>query len=246
MNQYLHNDIYVCILYALNKFIKFGNACQDMSLIFFLLHTEFFFRKYYNLFNRLRTGQRMFCCWDELWTLVPRLKVLSLSLICIQFIPCLLNVATQKMKVAIKDFFSKCDHICSFLRIWSHLLKKSFMENLIFCAVFVEDSTPPMFTCVLGTPSLQLGLDDTYSWILFSCAFSSDSTMSAWVASFFFRFFGTLNLTDSHNDFLQCLHLANVQTKQQDRKMFLNFSVRVFGQEYFRKQTNFRNLSAGN
>ena len=41
----------------------------------------------------------------------------------------------QKMKFSIKDFFSKCDQICSFLRIWSHLLKKFLMENFIFCAV---------------------------------------------------------------------------------------------------------------
>ena len=39
------------------------------------------------------------------------------------------------MKFSIKDFFSKYDQIRSFLRIWSHLLKKSLMENLIFCAV---------------------------------------------------------------------------------------------------------------
>ena len=31
--------------------------------------------------------------------------------------------------------FSKCDHIRSFLRIWSHLLKKSLIESFIFCAV---------------------------------------------------------------------------------------------------------------
>ena len=43
----------------------------------------------------------------------------------------------QNMEFSIKDFFSKCDQICSFLRIWSYLLKKSFMENFIFCAVFV-------------------------------------------------------------------------------------------------------------
>ena len=42
---------------------------------------------------------------------------------------------TQKMKISIKDFFSKCDQIGSFLRIWSHLLKKSLMESFIFCAV---------------------------------------------------------------------------------------------------------------
>ena len=39
------------------------------------------------------------------------------------------------MKFSINDFFSKCDQIHSFLRIWSHLLKKSLMENFIFCAV---------------------------------------------------------------------------------------------------------------
>ena len=42
----------------------------------------------------------------------------------------------QKMKFPIKDFFSKCDQIRSFPRIWSYLLKKSLMENFIFCAVF--------------------------------------------------------------------------------------------------------------
>ena len=33
------------------------------------------------------------------------------------------------------DFFSKCDQICSFLRIWLNLLKKSLIEKFIFCAV---------------------------------------------------------------------------------------------------------------
>ena len=45
-----------------------------------------------------------------------------------------LNTA-QKMKFSNKDFFSKCEQIRSFLRICSHLLKKSLMENFIFCAV---------------------------------------------------------------------------------------------------------------
>ena len=42
------------------------------------------------------------------------------------------------MKFSIKDLFSKCDQIRCFLRIWSHLLKKSLMENFIFCAVKVK------------------------------------------------------------------------------------------------------------
>ena len=49
---------------------------------------------------------------------------------------CLRNTA-EKMKFSIKHFFSKCEQICWKLRIWSHLLRKSFMENVIFCAVQV-------------------------------------------------------------------------------------------------------------
>ena len=42
---------------------------------------------------------------------------------------------SQKMKFSMKDFFSKCDEIRSFMWMWSHLLKKSLRENFIFCAV---------------------------------------------------------------------------------------------------------------
>ena len=45
--------------------------------------------------------------------------------------------AAQKMKLSIKNLFSKCDQIRRELRIWSHLLKKSLMENFIFCAVLL-------------------------------------------------------------------------------------------------------------
>ena len=45
------------------------------------------------------------------------------------------------MKFSIKDFFSKCDQIRRKLAIWSHLLKKSLMENFLFCTV-----SPPQIT----------------------------------------------------------------------------------------------------
>ena len=45
---------------------------------------------------------------------------------------------SQKVKFFIKDFFSKYDQICRKLRIRSHLLKKSSMENFIFCAVLTS------------------------------------------------------------------------------------------------------------
>ena len=43
---------------------------------------------------------------------------------------------TRKSRFSIKYFFSKCDKIRRFLRIWSHLLKKSLLDFLYtFCAV---------------------------------------------------------------------------------------------------------------
>ena len=45
------------------------------------------------------------------------------------------SCAAQKTKFSIIDTFSKCDQIRSYLRIWSHSLNKSLMENFIFCAV---------------------------------------------------------------------------------------------------------------
>ena len=45
------------------------------------------------------------------------------------------------MKFSIQDFFSKYGHIRSKMRIWSHLLKKFFMESFNFCAVkYLEQS----------------------------------------------------------------------------------------------------------
>ena len=46
-----------------------------------------------------------------------------------------IHVTNQKMKFSIRDFFSKCDQIRSFLWIWSHLLKKFLMKIFILCAV---------------------------------------------------------------------------------------------------------------
>ena len=49
------------------------------------------------------------------------------------------TITAHKMKFPIKSFFSKCDQIRRKLRICSHLLKKSWMENFIFCAVHIEE-----------------------------------------------------------------------------------------------------------
>ena len=48
-----------------------------------------------------------------------------------------------------KDFLSKSDQFRRKLRIWSRLLKKSWMENFIFCAVDIIYGTLHFLGCVL-------------------------------------------------------------------------------------------------
>ena len=64
------------------------------------------------------------------------------------------------MKFSIKNFFSKCDQIRSKLRIWLHLLKKSLVENFIFCAV-IHSLKLVDFLCVLVLLNTQaIGFND--------------------------------------------------------------------------------------
>ena len=77
---------------------------------------------------------------SDLWSLIPGAHLSQscpINFYDIQTFHFLVIVDTaQKLKFSIKYFFSKCDQIHSFLRIWSHLLKRSLMENFIFCAVW--------------------------------------------------------------------------------------------------------------
>ena len=74
--------------------------------------------------------------------LVKLAKVVTLGLLKIEIVwnkeyGVIISVTAQKMKFSMKDFFSKCHEIRRKLPIWSHLLKKSLMENFLFCAVFI-------------------------------------------------------------------------------------------------------------
>ena len=75
------------------------------------------------------------------------------------FIP--LNLHCRK-KFSIQDFFSKGDQICSFLRIWSHLRKKSLMKNFIFCAVLITPETQPGSTQTSQMESFATRVNDFY------------------------------------------------------------------------------------
>ena len=79
----------------------------------------------------------------------------------------MLKVTAQKMKLSINDFLSKCDQICSCLRIWSHLLKKSLMENFILlcsgCYFFLPKRSTISGMC-LGGP--YMAGRNFFMWLL--------------------------------------------------------------------------------
>ena len=77
-----------------------------------------------------------------------------------------IRYTAQKIKFSMKDFFSKCDQVRSFLRIWSHLLKKSLIENFIFCAVVIHRPHKTPGSCIF-----YLGM-----FSLYSCFMSHDLT----------------------------------------------------------------------
>ena len=80
-----------------------------------------------------------------------------------------IHFTTQKMKFSIQNFFSKCDQIRRKLRIWAHLLKKSLMENFIFCAVFNQEklSCPTCYLLLTHKKNYAYLTDSKYStWLL--------------------------------------------------------------------------------
>ena len=88
---------------------------------------------------------------------------------------------TQKMKFPIKGFFSKCDQIRSFLRICSQILKKSLIENFIFCAVSLSKDAFGNFPKFTGKHLCQSVLFNEVEGLslqrhmFFSCEFGKSS-----------------------------------------------------------------------
>ena len=81
----------------------------------------------------------------------------------------------QKMKFSIKGFFSKCDQIRSFL-------KKSFMENFIFCVVQVQEFCIRSKTNLFLKPLLQ-------GWVNFQIPLRvTEHCVSTWTNGIMFSF----------------------------------------------------------
>ena len=87
------------------------------------------------------------------------------------------------MKFSITDFFGKCDQIHKKLPIWSHLLKKSLLENFIFCAVHILNIFEFLTVCVTFLkPPCQVNLSQIF---ILCCSFNSFE----WFLIFFNKFF---------------------------------------------------------
>ena len=82
-----------------------------------------------------------------------------------------LSYTAQKMKFSVKDFFSKFDQIRRKLRIWSHLLKKSLMENFIFCALLLlktgmgDKVKPKQYVQIRFTNFINFAHTNNQSWV---------------------------------------------------------------------------------
>ena len=72
----------------------------------------------------------------------------------------------QKMKFSVKNFFSKYDQIRSFLRIWSHLLKVSLMENFFFLCSDQNDVDFECLPCLLWKNKYLLGRYKKFTQLL--------------------------------------------------------------------------------
>ena len=60
-----------------------------------------------------------------------------LDMLEVQKRPLKIHKHCAKNEISVKEFFSKCDQIRSFLWIWTHLLNDYLMETFILCAVKV-------------------------------------------------------------------------------------------------------------
>ena len=83
-----------------------------------------------NLFVHLTIDCKIASEWERPFHLI-HITLYKIKFSCREFF----RNTYQRMKFFIKDLLNKCDQIRRKLRIWSHLLKKTLMENFIFCTV---------------------------------------------------------------------------------------------------------------
>ena len=111
-------------------FSKCDHICKELLIWSHLLKKSFKF----HCCHHIESSQLIWCA-NQLTGFYTRATLEFNGLIFIGNGTPSTAITAQKMKFSIKDFFSKCEQIHRKLRIWSHFLKKSLMENFIFCAL---------------------------------------------------------------------------------------------------------------
>ena len=105
INQIHKRYFYICKSFLAHAIAKFTEICVEL-----------------NVYRQTSTTKR---CWS----------VKSLITHVTPHLSQILLLHCSKMKFSVTGFFSKCDQIRCFLRIWSYLPKKFLTENFLFCAV---------------------------------------------------------------------------------------------------------------
>ena len=133
----------------------------------------------------------------------------------------------QKMKFSIKDFFSKCDQICSFLRIWSHLLKKSLIVNVIFLCIVNRKYIFPILKDRIVRRNEKNKILCLLEWEhprrSFNFGFSKGGAYSEEVL---FRWRRSLNISNRHQNTFNLFLWWNHKNSNRNRRIkFLMFKI---------------------
>ena len=133
-------------------------------------------------------------------------------------------ITAQKMKFSIKYFFSKCDQTAVSFRIWSHLMKKSWTENFIFCAVYV-----PLFLHLLF---LQLLVHKPQIWLMINTEVNHAASLCNLVTAVNWALSLPLVISDQYqrlySDSTPCRELVLVFSKSTNVKDNVEATLFVF------------------
>ena len=115
-----------CYYFLIDSIWMFLRLSLNMSFSQYCL-----FQQYISKLRQV-VAMLIFCTWESNVVHLFRSLLIHKPLFSYDNLEEFLSHTAQKMKFSMKDFFSKCDKIRSFVWIGSHLQKKFFMENFIF------------------------------------------------------------------------------------------------------------------
>ena len=128
-NWYLMFDLAFCPICWKCAFLYIH---PNILYIIFVYYSIIFHVSTYNIYIYIICIYILYVLYIYIDILLDFLQYLQIFIMNFEEPPFSPNTA-QNMKFSIKDFFSGCDQVCSFLQISAHLLKKSLMENFFVC-----------------------------------------------------------------------------------------------------------------